>query len=141
MKYANKWFWVLLPLLFGGLVACDDSNATDPIPDPVDEAEVLVDYLEATRNYNVQGGFVIKAKDVHTNVVTEADQYVIDIRAASDFATGLRDALREDPDVLLIGEMRDPEAISLALTAAETGQLVLTSLHSRSTASACSAPP
>jgi twitching motility protein PilT len=52
-----------------------------------------------------------------------------------DFPTGLRDALREDPDILLIGEMRDPETISLALTAAETGHLVLASLHSRSTAS------
>jgi twitching motility protein PilT len=49
-----------------------------------------------------------------------------------DFPTGLRDALREDPDVLLIGEMRDAETISLAMTAAETGHLVLTSLHSRS---------
>lgn len=57
-------------------------------------------------------------------------------REVRDFATGLRDALREDPDVLLIGEMRDPETISLALTAAETGHLVLTSLHSRSAASA-----
>jgi len=52
-----------------------------------------------------------------------------------NFPTGLRDALREDPDILLIGEMRDPETISLALTAAETGHLVLTSLHSRSAAS------
>ena len=42
-----------------------------------------------------------------------------------DFASGLRDALREDPDVLLVGEMRDPETIGLALTAAETGHLVL----------------
>lgn len=57
-------------------------------------------------------------------------------RDVRDFATGLRDALREDPDVLLIGEMRDPETISLALTAAETGHLVLTSLHSRSASSA-----
>jgi twitching motility protein PilT len=57
-------------------------------------------------------------------------------REVRDFATGLRDALREDPDVLLIGEMRDHETISLALTAAETGHLVLTSLHSRSAASA-----
>jgi len=55
-------------------------------------------------------------------------------RDARDFATGLRDALREDPDILLIGEMRDPESISLALTAAETGHLVLASLHSRSAA-------
>ena len=53
-----------------------------------------------------------------------------------DFATGLRDALREDPDVILVGEMRDPETISFALTAAETGHLVLTSLHSRTAASA-----
>jgi twitching motility protein PilT len=57
-------------------------------------------------------------------------------RDVRDFATGLRDALREDPDVMLIGEMRDAESISLALTAAETGHLVLTSLHSRSAASA-----
>ena len=57
-------------------------------------------------------------------------------RDVPDFATGLRDALREDPDVLLLGEMRDPETITLALTAAETGHLVLSSLHSGSTASA-----
>ena len=57
-------------------------------------------------------------------------------RDAADFASGLRDALREDPDVLLVGEMRDPETISLALTAAETGHLVLASIHSRSAASA-----
>ena len=57
-------------------------------------------------------------------------------RDVKDFATGLRDALREDPDVLLIGEMRDAETVSLALTAAETGHLVLASLHSRSAASA-----
>ena len=57
-------------------------------------------------------------------------------RDVATFAHGLRDALREDPDLLFIGEMRDTETISLALTAAETGHLVLTSLHSRSTASA-----
>jgi twitching motility protein PilT len=53
-----------------------------------------------------------------------------------DFATGLRDALREDPDLLLIGEMRDTETIGLALTAAETGHLVFASLHSRTAPSA-----
>jgi twitching motility protein PilT len=53
-----------------------------------------------------------------------------------DFASGLRDALRADPDLLLIGEMRDPETISLALTAAETGHLVFASLHSRTAPSA-----
>ena len=47
------------------------------------------------------------------------------------FSAALRSALREDPDVILVGEMRDLETISLALTAAETGHLVLSTLHTR----------
>lgn len=47
------------------------------------------------------------------------------------FAEGVRSALREDPDVLVIGEMRDAETIAAALTAAETGHLVLSTLHNR----------
>jgi twitching motility protein PilT len=47
----------------------------------------------------------------------------------SDFQSGLRSALREDPDVILVGEMRDFETISLAITAAETGHLVFSTLH------------
>ena len=50
------------------------------------------------------------------------------------FSNSLRAALREDPDVILVGEMRDLETISLALTAAETGHLVLTTLHTSSAA-------
>jgi twitching motility protein PilT len=53
---------------------------------------------------------------------------------ARDFAVGLRAALREDPDVILVGEMRDLETISTALTAAETGHLVFATLHTQSTA-------
>ncbi len=45
------------------------------------------------------------------------------------YASGLRSALRQDPDVILIGEMRDPETIETALTAAETGHLVFSTLH------------
>jgi twitching motility protein PilT len=48
------------------------------------------------------------------------------------FATALRAALREDPDIILVGEMRDLETISLALTAAETGHLVFATLHTNS---------
>ena len=48
------------------------------------------------------------------------------------FANALRAALREDPDVILVGEMRDLETVSLALTAAETGHLVLATLHTSS---------
>ncbi|PZN08560.1 MAG: type IV pili twitching motility protein PilT, partial [Bacillota bacterium] len=48
------------------------------------------------------------------------------------FAAGLRAALREDPDVIMVGEMRDLETIQTALTAAETGHLVLATLHTPS---------
>jgi twitching motility protein PilT len=52
-----------------------------------------------------------------------------------DYPHALRSALREDPDVILIGELRDAETIQLALTAAETGHLVLATLHTRTAAS------
>lgn len=53
-------------------------------------------------------------------------------RDTPGFAPALRDALREDPDIILVGEMRDLETISIALTAAETGHLVLGTLHTSS---------
>ncbi len=57
-------------------------------------------------------------------------------RDVESFATGLRSALRESPDVLLVGELRDPLTVQLALQAAETGVLVLGTLHTRSAAGA-----
>ena len=51
-----------------------------------------------------------------------------------DFASGLRAALREDPDIIGVGELRDLETISIAVTAAETGHLVFATLHTRSAA-------
>ena len=50
---------------------------------------------------------------------------------AQSFALGLKAALRQDPDVILVGEMRDLETISTALTAAETGHLVFATLHTQ----------
>jgi twitching motility protein PilT len=55
-------------------------------------------------------------------------------RDTHSFNRALRSALREDPDVILVGELRDHETISLALTAAETGHLVLATLHTNSAA-------
>ena len=52
---------------------------------------------------------------------------------AQTFALGLKAALRQDPDVILVGEMRDLETISTALTAAETGHLVFATLHTQDT--------
>lgn len=62
-------------------------------------------------------------------------QREVGVHCAS-FAAGLRGALREDPDVILLGELRDAETIRLALTAAETGHLVLATLHTRGAAQA-----
>lgn len=62
-------------------------------------------------------------------------QREVGVHCAS-FAAGLRGAMREDPDVILLGELRDVETIRLALTAAETGHLVLATLHTRGAAQA-----
>jgi twitching motility protein PilT len=59
-------------------------------------------------------------------------------RDTPSFAQAVRAVLRQDPDVILIGEMRDSETMSAALTAAETGHLVLTSLHTNDAAQAIS---
>ena len=53
---------------------------------------------------------------------------------SENYANALRAALREDPDVILVGEMRDYETISVAVTAAETGHLVLSTLHTATAA-------
>lgn len=57
-------------------------------------------------------------------------------RDTNSFGSGLRAALREDPDVILVGEMRDLETIEIALTAAETGHLVFGTVHTNSAADA-----
>src|SRR3982751_1501949 len=57
-------------------------------------------------------------------------------RDTPSFEQALLDALREDPDVLMVGEMRDPETMRLTLTASETGHLVLATVHSSSCAEA-----
>ncbi len=57
-------------------------------------------------------------------------------RDTQSFSDGLKYALRQDPDIILVGEMRDLETIALALTAAETGHLVLATLHTNSAATA-----
>lgn len=72
---------------------------------------------------------------LHTSASSLIQQREIGDDCAS-FAAGLRAALREDPDVILLGELRDSDTIRLALTAAETGHMVLATLHTRSAAQA-----
>ena len=87
----------------------------------------MVDYINHTR-----ADHILTIEDP-IEYVYEQDQAVIHQREVGkdvcSFAGALRSALREDPDVILVGEMRDYETISAALTAAETGHLVMSTLH------------
>jgi pilus retraction protein PilT len=88
----------------------------------------LVDQINASRSCHI-----ITVEDpiefVHAPKLATIEQREIGADSRS-FAAALKHILRMDPDVILIGEMRDPETIAAALTAAETGHLVLCTLHS-----------
>ena len=71
---------------------------------------------------------------VHTSDKSIIHQREVGVDTMS-FSAALRAALRQDPDVILVGEMRDTETISIALTAAETGHLVIATLHTNNTSS------
>ena len=71
----------------------------------------------------------------HGNVNSMIEQVEVG-RDASSFASALRSSLRQDPDVILVGEMRDLETVSTALTAAESGHLILSTLHTSDVAQA-----
>ncbi|HLB43273.1 MAG TPA: type IV pilus twitching motility protein PilT [Gammaproteobacteria bacterium] len=90
----------------------------------------MVDYINAMRICNIVTiedpiEFIYKSKK---SLITQRQVR----RDTHDISIALRSALRQDPDVILLGEMRDLESIRLALTAAETGHLVLTTLHASS---------
>ncbi len=70
---------------------------------------------------------------VHKPVLSKVTQRELNTSTRS-FAAALRSSLREDPDIILVGEMRDLETIELAITAAETGHLVLSTVHTSSAA-------
>ena len=92
----------------------------------------LLDEINRTR-----GGHLVTLEDPIEYLYTP-DRCIINQREigkdAASYAHGLRAALREDPDILLIGEMRDMDTIETALTAAETGHLVFSTLHTCSAA-------
>lgn len=90
----------------------------------------LIDHLNQTRAVNI-----ISLEDpiefIHRSRKAQVIQREVGTHVA-DFATGLRSSLREDPDVILVGEMRDTDSIEMAMAAAETGHLVLGTLHTTS---------
>ena len=90
----------------------------------------MIDHLNQTRRLNI-----ISLEDpiefVHASKNSQVIQRELGTHIPS-FAEGVRAAMREDPDVILVGELRDAETISMAMTAAETGHLVLGTLHTTS---------
>ncbi len=90
----------------------------------------MIDHINATRKLNI-----ITLEDpvefLHKSKQSLVVQREIGPHVTS-FHDGLRSALREDPDVILVGELRDPDTIAMAMTAAETGHLVLGTLHTTS---------
>ncbi|WP_391202210.1 type IV pilus twitching motility protein PilT [Psychrobacillus sp. L4] len=90
----------------------------------------MIDYINTTKSKHI-----ITLEDpieyVHTHKKSVINQREVGADTQS-FANGLRAALRQDPDVILVGEMRDLETISTAITAAETGHLVMATLHTSS---------
>lgn len=96
----------------------------------------LVDLVNTTRHDHI-----VTIEDpvefLHSNRQSIIEQIEVG-RDAPDFAGSLRSILRQNPDVILVGEMRDPETIATVLTAAETGHLVLSTLHTNDTSQAVS---
>jgi twitching motility protein PilT len=90
----------------------------------------MIDFINHSRGKNIitledpieflhpRGNCIVNQREVGSDI--------------SSFTVGLRAALRQDPDIIMVGEMRDLETISVAITAAETGHLVMASLHSGS---------
>jgi len=87
----------------------------------------MLDHINKTRPYHIIT-FEDPIEYIHQHRLSIVDQRQVGDDTPS-FAEGLRSAFREDPDVVLIGEMRDLDTMSTALTIAETGHLVLATLH------------
>lgn len=87
----------------------------------------MIDYLNKNKSYNI-----VTLEDP-IEFLFESDKSVISQRQLGvdmpNFSSGLKHVLRQDPDVIMVGEMRDLETISTAITLAETGHLVLATLH------------
>ncbi len=87
----------------------------------------MIDYINSTRTEHVMT-IEDPIEFLHRDKKSLINQREVEVDTKS-FAQALRSALRQDPDVILVGEMRDYETIETALTAAETGHLVLSTLH------------
>lgn len=106
-----------------------------PVTGPTGSGKTTTLY-SALLEMNTGDRCLITLEDPVEYEVEKIRQSQINVRAGLTFASGLRSMLRHDPDVILVGEMRDAETVQIGLSAALTGHLVLTTLHTTTAAGA-----
>ena len=106
-----------------------------PVTGPTGSGKTTTLY-SALLEMNTGERCLITLEDPVEYEVERIRQSQINVRAGLTFASGLRSMLRHDPDVILVGEMRDQETVQIALSAALTGHFVLTTLHTTTAAGA-----
>jgi type IV pilus assembly protein PilB len=122
---ATEAFTTALEQPFGAVVVCGPSGSG--------KSTTLYGALD---HLSGPGRAVMTIEDPVEHRLERVSQVQVDAAAGITFATGLRTILRSDPDVVLVGELRDHETASMAITAATTGHLVLTTLHAHNAAAA-----
>jgi type II secretory ATPase GspE/PulE/Tfp pilus assembly ATPase PilB-like protein len=104
-----------------------------PVTGPTGSGKTTTLYA-ALSELNTVDRAVITLEDPIEYEMPQIRQSQVNVRAGLTFAAGLRSILRHDPDIILVGEMRDEETVQIALSAALTGHLVLTTLHTTTAA-------
>ena len=108
-------------------------NGLIPVTGPTGSGKTTTLYA-ALNELNTGDRAIITLEDPIEYEMPQIRQSQVNVRAGLTFANGLRSILRHDPDIILVGEMRDQETVQIALSAALTGHLVLTTLHTTTAA-------
>ncbi len=104
-----------------------------PVTGPTGSGKTTTLYAALTE-LNTGDRAIITLEDPIEYEIPQIRQSQVNVRAGLTFASGLRSVLRHDPDIILVGEMRDQETMQIGLSAALTGHLVLTTLHTTTAA-------
>jgi type II secretory ATPase GspE/PulE/Tfp pilus assembly ATPase PilB-like protein len=113
--------------------ALQRSHGIIPVTGPTGSGKTTTLYA-ALAELNTGDRAIITLEDPIEYEMPQIRQSQVNVRAGLTFASGLRSMLRHDPDIILVGEMRDQETMQIGLSAALTGHLVLTTLHTTTAA-------
>ncbi|HJQ20319.1 MAG TPA: GspE/PulE family protein [Gemmatimonadaceae bacterium] len=113
--------------------ALQRSHGLVPVTGPTGSGKTTTLYA-ALNELNTGDRAIVTLEDPIEYEMAQIRQSQVNVRAGLTFASGLRSILRHDPDIILVGEMRDQETVQIAMSAALTGHLVLTTLHTTTAA-------